>query len=149
MLRTRGLLVVGAIACAMVVSACGSAAATPAPPTPKPIPGVETVISVPGGQIQVVSAKNQSSEADSGMNVDAWLTAGDTWLEVDAKVVSGSPDYKQLESVTLTTADGKTIATTAAANTKPTWWFMVPVGSRHLTMNFPGGTTVSLDSILP
>lgn len=147
MLGARGLLIVGAMVCATVVSACGSAAATPTPPpTPTPIPGVETVLAVTGGQIQIVSATNQGP---SGGGVTAVLTGGGTWLEVDGKVVSGSPDFKQLGSATLTTPDGKTISSTASSNTKPIWWFIVPTGSHHLTMNFPGGVSVSLDSILP
>lgn len=105
------------------------------------------MIAVAGGDIQIVSATNQGP---SGGGVGAVLTGGGTWLEVDGKVVSGSPDLKQLgSSVTLTTVDGKTIEVSANSNTKPIWWFIVPAESHHLTMNFPGGVSVSLDSILP
>lgn len=136
-------LVLVAVAAALMVAACGSSGPAPTP-SPTAITGIESPIVVPGGQVIIVSTAEEQPTGGPTLVVQG------TWLHVKGRVYSGSPDYTKLgNSVSITTADGTMISPTAATNGTPGWYFIIPGKVANLTMHFPGGYDVPLDSLLP
>lgn len=141
MFRARRSLVVVAMASALVAAACASSSAPPTP-APTPIPGIAAPVAVAGGQIQIVS----TTYAAKGF---APLGGDNSWLEVDGKVISGSPDFSQLGSAVTLTSDGTVCQHVASGSNAPFWVFEVKTTMRSFVLHLPGGYDIPLDSILP
>lgn len=142
MFRTRRFLVIVAMASALSLSACASAAPPTLAPSPTPIAGIATPIDVPGGQIQIesVTYEPKGFAPQAGNN---------SWLEVIGRVVSGSPDFSQLGSAVTLTCDGATCQHVASGSNAPFWVFQVKTAMKSFVLHLPGGHDIPLDSILP
>ncbi len=122
---------------------------------PTPIPGIGAPITIDGIPFQVTSIKKQDTYEVSFQQKFVPNSAADTCLIVEGTISTTETEKVRKWEVSVTDENGRTSKPNLASTQTDgmgmgkaaSWLFVVSKSARSITLNLPGGQTISLDTL--